>query len=139
MEDKHKAAARQYVAVNGGCRLSQTFTVKYGFPPELNEEQLEVLTTMVLNRIDSIVTHTSFNRDTLALVHAHMTPSRWDEENGGTENFYRREAMMIDEMFSDVEDDRAYRSTLGDLARCQCTTFSVQLITNNLIFLELRF
>jgi len=139
MANKNQTFAWKPLAALNGIPVNQVFTVKYGFPPELNEEQLEVLKILVLNRIDSIVTGQSFNRDTAALVLAHITPSQWDLEHGGVDTFYRREASIIDEMFSDVEDDPAYRSTLGDLSRCRPSNFKVQLITENRIYLELQF
>lgn len=139
MANKTKTFAWKPLAAVNGQQVERVFTVKYGFPEELSEEQLEVLKTLVLNRIDSIVTGQSFNRDTLTLTQAYMKPSEWDVEHGGVEKFYRREAMMIDEMFSDVEDDLAYRSTLGDLSRCQPSSFKVQLITDNRIYLVLQF
>lgn len=111
--------------------------VKYDFPEDITEEQNEVLKIMMLNRIDSVITGCGFDRNTLTLVHDNMSLPIHDERQSMAEDYYRNERIVIDEMFTDVEDGKAYQSTLGDLARCQAKQFQVKQLTENQIFILL--
>jgi len=109
--------------------------IRYGFPEDLNEEQNEILKVMVLNRIESVIKGHNFDRNTFALVMHYTTIPSWDESNMAQESFYQNEREMIDGMFSDIEDDPAYRSTIGELSRCCGNHFQIELITEREIYL----
>lgn len=119
-------------------RQTELFVMKYDFPPDLTEEQNEVLKIMMLNRIDSVINGYGFDRNTLSLVHDNMSLPIHDERQSMAESYYQNERIIVDEMFTDVEDGKAYQATLGALARCQAKSFSIPQMTETQVYILLK-
>jgi len=109
------------------------FDPKYN---DLREDQLKVLIDMMVNRINSVVNDHGFSRNTLTLVMEHIEIDLWSDNNGIADSFYRQEALDIDEIFNDIENDKGYIATISGLGRLNPKSCKIKTITKNQIFLE---
>jgi len=109
------------------------FDPKYN---DLREDQLKVLIDMMVNRINSVVNDHGFSRNTLTLVMEHIEIDLWSDNNGIADSFYRQEALDIDEIFNDIENDKGYIATINGLGRLNPKSCKIKTITKNQIFLE---
>lgn len=116
----------------------RTAIVYYHFPEDITEQQNDVLLTLLLNRIESVIMNIGFCRNTFNTVMSGIDLPQWDNWNGQEERYYQNEATIIDEMFTDIESDPRYLQTLSHLTNYTGCTFQVITITHDAVYIQLE-
>lgn len=109
--------------------------VKYVMPEDITGDQSNALFTLLMNRIESVITGNGFNRNCNDLVATnYYIPTCYF---GMEDKFIHEESRELDEMFYDLEQNPAYVSTLSSLARSNNKYYEIANVTANAIYIRM--